>query len=322
MKKWFGIGLLAAFGVSGQGAFGAETNPIYDMKVPAKKRVTSGEKNTAKNDMDWLFRNVCPSIMKKKATPETVTESEYQELSGRLLESRNLDPEALEKLKAEDYFKKNLERAGIKNADDYLRQCTQIAHEYATGKNASKLDLSDPCVGERYPVWINLNLIDKYYKEWKEWKSSGKGRQPLVFRSRECLEWARNAMNINELVAYDESLDLKVLAGNPDETTLRKLLNPSGPAKMCDANDEFKAAFNEINPKSKNSEFWKHENMVTEMEKDAGVEYAGIRVWYTGGKSALKDKRNKILYRLTKDAKVMGRDYKAGDMMEDHSDKF
>lgn len=315
------IGLWVAVCVGSPAALAAEANPLYDMQIPAKKRVTSGERNTAKNDVDWIFRNLCPSITKKKDKPETVTESEYQELKAKLLESRHLDPEAYTKLKGEDYFKKNLERAGIKDADEYLRQCTQIAHQYATGKNAAALPLSDICVGDRYPVWINLNLIDKYYGEWKEWKD-GKGRKPLVFRSRQCIEWARHALNLNKLVDSDAALDIKALAGKADETTLRQVLEPSGPGKRCNANDEFKTAFKEIDPAVKDSEFAKREAMVREMEQDAGVEYAGVRVWYTGQKSSSKDKRNKILYRLTKDAKVMGKDYKAGEMMEKQSDKF
>ncbi len=316
------VAFCVVVGNCGAGAAVAGDDSLYELQVPAKKRVTSGERNTAKNDMDWLFRNICPSIVKKKDKPETVTEAEYQELKTRLIESRHLDPEALKKLEAEDYFKKNLERAGISDTSAYLRQCTQIAEQYASGKNAGGLDLSDICVGDKYPVWSNLNLIEKYYGEWKDWKSTGKGRKPLVFRARQCLEWARYAMNLNQPQAHDDALDQMALAGTPDETSLRFLLVPSGPSKRCCTNDEFKAAFKDIDPGNKDSEFSKREKLVLEMEKDAGVEYAGVRVWYTGQKSYFKDERNKILYRLKKDAEVNGKTIKAGELLENASDKF
>lgn len=299
-----------------------DSNPIFDKQIPPKKRVTSGEKNTGRNSMDWLFRHTCPAIMKNKSNPAKVKESDYQDLKTRLYQSRHLYPGALDELKTKKYFKGLLKRAKAASAEEYLKQCTQVAHEYATGRDAKDQPLSDVCLGDRYPVWINLNLIEKYHQEWQEWKKTGKGRKPLVFRARQCLEWARRAMNINSLVAHDEALDLKVLAAKPDGTTLRKLLNPSAPAKRCDTNDEFKDAFKEIDPGSQKSVFTQREKQVLEMEKDAGVDYVGVRAWYTGTKKKLKDKRNKILYRLKKNAEVRGKALKAGTLLENHSDKF
>ncbi|MBW1870935.1 MAG: hypothetical protein JRJ19_02665 [Deltaproteobacteria bacterium] len=299
-----------------------DSNSIFDKQIPQKKRVTSGEKNTGRNAMDWLFRHTCPQIMKGKANPEEVKESDYQTVIGKLYAARHLYPSVLDELKTKKYFQGLLKRVKATSAEGYLKQCTRVAHEYATGKNAKDKPLSDVCLGERYPVWINLDLIEKYYEQWKEWKETGKGRKPLVFRSRQCLEWARRAMNINELVAHDEALDLKVLSGKPDETTLRKILSPSVGAKQCDTNDEFKDAFKEIDPKNKDSVFSRREKQVLEMEKLAGIEYAGVRVWYTGRKNAFKNKRNKILYRLTKDIEIRGKKLKAGTLLEKLSDKF
>ncbi|HUU03960.1 MAG TPA: hypothetical protein VM425_21165 [Myxococcota bacterium] len=316
------LSLALAGWTAGQARAGG-TNPIYDEQIAPKKRVTSGEKNTGRNCMDWLFRNTCPEIMKNKASPENVKESAYQVLISKLRESRHLYPGALEELKTKKYFKGLLDRVKAASAEEYLKQCTQVAHEYATGKNAKDKPLSDVCLGERYPVWINLNLIEKYYGDWKKWKESGKGRKPLVFRSRQCLEWARRAMNINALNAHDEGLDLKAWAGTPDETTFRKQLVPSAVGKRCDTNDEFKDAFKEINPGKKDSVFSQRKAEVVEMEKDAGVEYLGVRVWYTGRKNKLTDSRNKILYRLIKSATLRGgKKLKAGTLLENESDKF
>ncbi len=300
-----------------------DSNPIYDRQIPPKKRVISGERNTGRNCMDWLVRDTCPRIMKNRAKPEKVSESDYQVLISKLFESRHLYPGVLDELKTKKYFKGLLERVKATSAEEYLKQCTQVAHEYATGKNAKDKPLSDVCLGERYPVWINLDLIEKYYGDWKKWKETGKGRKPLVFRSRQCLEWARRAMNINTLNAHDEVLDLKAWAGTPDETTFRKQLEPSAAGKRCDTNDEFKDAFKEIDPRNKESVFSKREKQVVEMEKDAGVAYSGVRVWYTGRKNKLKDKRNKILYRLTRNAVLRGaKELKAGTLLENASDKF
>ncbi len=299
------------------------SNPIYDKKIPPKKRVTSGERNTGKNSADWIFRHICPAIIKTKANPENLNELSYQDLITRLLSYRNLYPSALDELKTKKHFQGHVKRMGAKSAEDALKQCTQVAYEYATGKNAKEKPLSDVCLGERYPVWINLDLIEKYYGDQKKYEETGKGRKPLVFRSRQCLEWARRAMNINELNAHDEALDLKVLGGKPDETTLRKQLNPSAGMKRCDTNDEFKDAFKEIDPRNKDSVFSQREKQTLEMEKDAGVEYVGVRVWYTGRKNKLKDKRNKILYRLTRDTTIRGVEkLKAGTLLENASDKF
>ena len=308
-------------GVTGQ-AKSEGSNPIFDRQIPPKKRVTSGEKNTGRNSMDWLFRNTCPAIMKNKANPVKVRESDYQELKTRLYQARHLYPAALDELKTKKYFQGLLERVKATSAEEYLKQCTQVAHEYATGRGAKDKPLSDVCLGDRYPVWINLNLIEKYHREWREWNKPGKGSKPLAFRSRQCLVWARRAMNINDLVAHDEALGLEVLAGKPDETTLRKLLNPSAPAKRCDTNDEFKNDFKEIDPGNQDSVFDQRGKQVLEMEKDAGVEYVGVRVWYTGTKKKLSEKRNKILYRLKKNAKVRGKTLKAGTLLENLSDKF
>ncbi|MBN2494079.1 MAG: hypothetical protein JXR96_05775 [Deltaproteobacteria bacterium] len=303
-------------------ALAGDSNPIFDRSIAAQKRVTSGDKNTGRNCMDWLIRNTCPAIVKHKANPENVKESDYRTLISKLYESRHLYPGALEELKTQKYFQGLLARAKATSAEAYLKECTQVAYEYASGKNAKTKPLSDVCLGERFPVWSNLDLIEKYHGEWKAWKASGKGRRPLAFRPRQCLEWARHAMRINELVAHDEELDLNVWTGKPDETTLRKLLSPSGPGKQCDTNDEFKDAFSEIDPSNASSVFSQREKQVLEMEKDAGVEYVGVRVWYTGRKNKLDDKRNRILYRLKKAAKVGGKQLKAGTLLETHSDKF
>jgi len=307
-------------------AMGGGSNPIFDKEIPPKKRATSGDRNTGKNHMDWIFRSICPSIIKKKDRPETVTEGEFQGLLSRLYESRHLYPNALNDLKTQKHFRGHVKRMKAKSAEDALRQCTQIVYEYATGKNTKDKPLSDVCLGDRYPVWINLNLIEKNHQAWKEWKETGKwdkGAKPLVFRQRQNLEWARRALNINELWEHDDALDLKVLAGKPDVTTLRKVLQPSSPQKLCDTNDEFKEAFAEIDPKKKDSIFSQREREVLEMEKHAGVKYMGVRVWYTGTKKKRKDKRNKILYRLTRDAKIRGgKVLKAGTLLENDSDKF
>lgn len=300
------------------------TNPIYEtyQKIPPRKRVTSGEKNTGRNHIDWLIRNTCPSIMKKKANPADVKESDYQDLKTRLYLSRHLYPTALDELNSQKYFQGLLKRVNATSAEDYLKQCTQVAYAYASGKNAKGRPLSDVCLGDRFPVWINLNLIEENYNAWKKWKETGNGRRPLVSRQRQQLEWARRAMNINKWVAHDEALDLEVFSGKPDETTLRQLLDPSYGAKRCDTNDEFKDAFKEIDPKRADSIFTKREKEVLEMEKHAGVKYVGVRVWYAGRKKELADKRNKILYRLLKDTQLRGQLLKAGTLLEVHSDKF